>query len=571
MLASFIAGGKMKTKAAWLREQQEHVWFAALANLIVMCTLLLIFRPTFETNDDVAIALFVNGARGTYDAHLVYSNYLLGLVLSGLYQFSNQIPWYSLAQYVVLFLSFTSIFHVIVCRLKSVSATWLAIIVTWIFAYEGYIRIQYTKTAGIASAAGILVLLYAVEQKKTERSRIFCGLGYLLSCTGFMYREQQFLAELALMSGVGVFLLTEGMEKKSGEIIRRLRRGIMIFGVLAIAIVCLHMADRYAYRSPQWQDYLEYNELRTELVDFGFPDYLENKAAYKELGINRTAFQLYRGWNYADTEKFTPEVMRSLIALKKQRAVDLQLLKGFFREVPGRLLQRISFCCLLLVLLYCLCCGRPAKSAVITRIYEILLGFALYLVLYYSGRYLFNRVDVGLFLAVLLVLLWTVPPEKNMVKAPIGCLFFGAVAVLSAISWKDSWRSKSAPALERMYNARSILEEVASDTEHLYVVKAGTISVSTGYGVFDTMPYGIARNIFTLGGWQAFTAAYCDLMREYGLTNPYRNLSENDKLYLIDRDIKSTMKYIHKYYDKSAQAVLISEYPSYNVYQITSG
>lgn len=550
-------------------EKRESVWFAILVNLIVLGSLLLVFRPSFETNDDMAIALFINGAKGSYDAHLIYANYVLGMILAGLYRICGRFPWLALFQYASLFLSFTAVFYVTVRRLKNSSSVWLSLFVIWIFAYDGYIRLQYTKTAGIVSAAGILLLLYAAETAK--RTRLALALGYLLSMIGFMLRSQQFLAELALMSGIGLFLLLERPERHAGQTVRRLIRCAVSFGLLLVLIVGLSLTDRYAYRSPQWQEYLEYNELRTELLDYGFPDYSENKESYQKLGINRTAYRLYRGWNHADTEKFTPEIMRELIALKQPRTFNAQLLRDFLKEVPYKLIQRTSFCCLLLILLYVFFWGRHTKCTAATVLYELLLLAALYLYLYYDGRYLYNRVDVGLWFAAILVLLWTYSQGKHYFNSQAGLAFLAATVLFTSVLWKDTWRSNTASALEKMQEERATLESIGSDKEHLYVVKSGAISFAKGYGAFDHVPYGISQNILLLGGWPALTPGYRALMETYGVTNPYRDLPGSEKLYLVDRDIDTTMDYIHKYYDDTAQAVLVSEYPNCNVYQITSG
>ncbi len=574
---SFTAARKSIPRAGLYsvgRRPAGDVCFALLANLLILVTLLILFRPVYETNDDMAIALFVNGAKGSYDAHLVYSNYLLGLGLSVLYRLTVRLPWYALAQYAALFLSFTAILYVAARRAKNSSVVWLTLTAIYFFAYDGYIRLQYTKTAGIVSSAGILLLLYAAELEKKRRGLLVCG--YLLACLGFMYREQQFLAELALMSGVGVFLLLEGADKTSrfeaaGGLRRRFLRCAAIFGALLVLVGCLHLADRYAYRSPQWQEYLEYNDLRTELLDYGFPPYAENKEVYQELGINRTALQLYRGWNYVDTEKFTTETMRRLIALKEPRRASLQLLKGFWDEVPIGLLQRTSFCCFLLIAAYSILWGKHTKYTAATRIYELALVTLLYLYQYYTGRYLYNRVDVGLWLAVTLVFLWVFEQGKAIFDHRAGAALLITAALLSQGIWKGTWRINSEAAVGSMLEKRAVQESIGADKEHLYMVKSGAVSYAEGYGVFDSLPYGVAQNILSLGGWPALTPGYRELMETYGISNPYRDMIGNEDVYLVDRDIDTTLKYIHKYYDKSAQAVLVSEYPGCKVYQVVSG
>ena len=44
------------------------------------------------------------------------------------------------------------------------------------------------------------------------------------------------------------------------------------------------------------------------------------------------------------------------------------------------------------------------------------------------------------------------------------------------------------------------------------------------------------------------------MLSRYGVTNPYRDLVNNEKVYLIDNDINLTLNYIREYYDMKAQA-----------------
>lgn len=560
----------MKRESSWFQDSGKCFLLSVLINTGLLIFLLVVFRPYFETNDDMTIALFVNGAKGTHDPHLVYSSYVIGLVLAALYRISEGIPWYALLQYAVLFGAFTAILYGVMRRLKSVSAAGICTVVLYFFAYDGYIRLQYTKTAGIAAAAGIFLLLYAAEQERVSWKALFCG--YLLACTGFMYRNQQFAAELALMSGIGVFLLLEPLQERNAAVFRRrLARCAGIFAGLAVFVAGLFAADRCSYRSQEWRDYLEYNELRTELLDYGFPDYEANKEAYEKLGIGRLAYRMYHGWNHMDSEKFTPEIMRELIALKQPRKFTPGLVKDFLAEVPGRLFARECFLCFLLVFFFWILWGRHTGSAVAAVLYEALLMGAVYLYLYYTNRYLYNRVDVGLWLAGILAVLWLYRQEARFVSPrAAAALLFSAVCLTQGM-WRTSWRVYSADKVSKKLSLRAVVEELRADTEHLYLVKAGTVSFSGSYDPFDRVPHGIAENILSLGGWPAMTPWYCETLASYGISNPFRDVVDNDRVYLLDQDIDSTMKYIHKYYDASAEAELVSEYPDYSVYRIVSG
>ena len=81
-----------------------------------------------------------------------------------------------------------------------------------------------------------------------------------------------------------------------------------------------------------WHEYREWDNLRIQLLDYGFPDYDENREVYQNLNISYEDMQLFKHWNYADTEIFTPEAMKQLIAVKQKQKVNMDFVRGFFTE-----------------------------------------------------------------------------------------------------------------------------------------------------------------------------------------------------------------------------------------------
>ena len=59
-------------------------------------------------------------------------------------------------------------------------------------------------------------------------------------------------------------------------------------------------------------------------------------------------------------------------------------------------------------------------------------------------------------------------------------------------------------------------------------------------------------------------------MAEYGVKNPYRDLTDQQHVYLVDNKIDLTVKYIREYYQKNVEAVPVKEAGYLQVYQIKS-
>ena len=189
--------------------------------------------------------------------------------------------------------------------------------------------------------------------------------------------------------------------------------------------------------------------------------------------------------------------------------------------------------------------GRHSVPAVLSVIYEVLLFFGAYFVLYYLGRYLVNRVDVGLWFAVSLVLLWLLMEGEAKLSAQMCGILCLSVLVLDQKTWNSDWRINSATAQTIQVATRNALEMVSADKDHLYLAKVNTISSAGSYGPFNRMPIGILNNICWLGGWEINSSTSLATLRKYGVENPYRDMIGNDSVYLIDDNIELTMRYIH--------------------------
>ena len=540
---------------------------AFLSNLAAMLLMVLIMRPGFETNDDIVFAELGSGLRGVKDAHLVFQNYGLGLLYRLLYQITGRLPWYTVVQYAVLLFAFTAVTYVLLNRLEGYSGLYLSALLVLGFGYEGYIHLQFTKTGGIATAAGVFLLLYGLSREKIYTGEILAAV--LLGTVGFMYRSDQFLASGGLMAGAGLFYLLDLKNRFAGKIWKRIGISAAVLAVLFGAVSAVDRWDWHMYQTAEWQEYQEFNQLRSQLLDYGFPDYDSNRDLYKELGISREALQLYQNWNFNDTEKFTTDVMRRLTEQKTSRPLTGKTVTGFLKRFPGDLLKLPMFYFFLGFFLLWLIFGKKDKKSLLSAILELILLAAVYFYLYYQGRYMVNRVDVGLWFSGCLSVLWILSSErlrwlegrKGILLATVGVLF-------CQILWYSDWRINTSTIPEARIAQRAVLETIGTDKEHIYLSKSGILSEIVCYGPFDRMPETLLDNVYWFGGWECRTPEYTRAMAEDGIRNPYRDVINNNRIYLADDDIDLTLKYIQEYYEPSAQAVFVKTVGNVNLYQI---
>lgn len=551
----------------YLKQKYRKISVALLSNLLILGAMAAFMRPSFETNDDIVFAELGSGLRGVKDAHLIFQNYGLGMTYRFLYAVTGRLPWYTIVQYMILFVAFTAITYVLVSRLGEISGLCLFVILVCGFGYEGYVHLQFTKTAGIAAAAAVFLLFYLLEQKKYSWWGIIVGV--LLAVIAYMYREDQFWASCGLMAGAGLLFLFD-LRKYRNKKLRRLGICVLTFGVLLLSVFGVDRWDSSKYRSAEWEEYQEFNQLRSELLDYGFPDYDSNQEIYEELGISREAYELYKSWNFNDTEKFDTEVMKKLVDLKQKRPLTIRTVTAFLRRFPSDLLRMPMFYFFAIFAVLWLLCGKKDVCSVISVLAECLLLVAVYFYLYYQGRYMVNRVDVGLWFSACLVMLWIFSSGEvrymNIKTSVLLCMI--CVALGQFMMHKD-WRIATASIPEARVSQRAVLETIGTDKEHVYLAKSGMLSEIVCYGPFDRMPENLLDNVYWFGGWECRTPGYTRAMEAHGIKNPYRDVVNNQNIYLVDDNIDLTLKYIRQYYAENAEAVFVKTIGNVDVYQIT--
>ena len=551
----------------YLKQKYRKISVALISNLLILGAMAAFMRPSFETNDDIVFAELGSGLRGVKDAHLVFQNYGLGMIYRLLYGVTGRLPWYTIVQYMILFAAFTVVTYVLISRLGEISGLCLFVILACGFGYEGYIHLQFTKTAGIAAAAAVFLLLYLLEQEKYSWWGIAGGI--LLAVIAYMYREDQFWASCGLMAGAGLLFLFD-LRKYRNKKLRRLGICVLTFGVLLLSVFGVDRWDSSKYRSAEWKEYQEFNQLRSELLDYGFPDYDSNQEIYEELGISREAYELYKSWNFNDTEKFDTEVMKKLVDLKQKRSLTIRTVTAFIRRFPSDLLRMPMFYFFAVFALFWILCGKKDVFSVISVLAECLLLVAVYFYLYYQGRYMVNRVDVGLWFSACLVMLWIFSSgEVRYMNTKVSVLLCMICVVLGQFMMYKDWRLATSSIPEARVSQRAVLETIGTDKEHTYLAKSGMLSEIVCYGPFDRMPENLLDNVYWFGGWECRTPGYTRAMEVHGIINPYRDVVNNENIYLVDDNIDLTIKHIRQYYAENAEAVFVKTIGNVDVYQIT--
>ena len=550
-------------------------------NAVFLALALLIIAPGFESNDDRALAAFVDGQMAQKSAYIPYINFALAALLKGVYLLlGDGAAWNTIGQYLLIFAGFTAISWTLFSRLRPWQGAVVTLVMLLFFGVDLYTLISYTKTAAVATVGGLLLMLYVMEYGERGRRALPLALGLLLALFGSMLRFMEFLPCAALTAVLGLRRLwalcfdgsLTGRERLSSVL-----RYLAPFALLAALAAGLYVFDDMMWSRGPFGDYDEFDAARIELTDYGIPEYKDMPEVYESLDLNENAAKLYFGWNFFDTEKFDLDTVRALIAarneLKPAPSLGECLGKLLDDCIPRYFINLHIYGFLIMALLW-LATGEHGVRGLLTLLMELGLFAVFYLYLIWRGRYMVDRVDVGLFLAMFAVLSQTLSAERLEGERTLCALLLLCALGLSVWISRSSFRfGEHSVMTEDRSGERAAVETIVSDEGHLYLAKIDAVS-DTLYSPFMTAPAGYADRIVLLGGWYVGHPVIADALAKYGVEDPYRDIVGNDRVYIIDDDIGVTLRYIRDYYAPDAEAELVeplSGETGLDIYRILAG
>lgn len=512
----------------------------------VMLLFKLFFTAVYETNDDYIMGAISYGYYGSPQAGLIYIHPLLGEVYALLQRLIPGASWYYLGELTILGLAMAALYRMAMERDGCVPV--LAVLT--LFYVGGLLfGLQYTKIAGTASAAGILVLFWALREKKSWGTYL---AGFLLALSGYCLRSNAFFMVLIPLAGVGAAELFRRLHSKE------LRRAFGFVGTFAVLFaLCggLILGEKQYY-GEDWAHYRQFNALRTELMDYGFPDYDENRELYASLRISEADLELFKRWDFGDPEVFNVDSMQALVDAKPSN--DFRpgnILRCGKSAVQGLMRYQIAGVLLLAVLLWL---WTADKWGIALGLYTLaaMVGTETWLLL--EGRGLRPRVDVPLMLAAAAILLLACPgrEDRRLPKGRMGMLLAAAM-LLGQI---PGWLTRNDAAVESWLSASQVqaaYRELSADCGTIYFFREEELPPNLLPG--RQGGFGYYSNIASLGGWLTESPYVLERNATFGVENPYRDMVDAEHVRLVSNDPGPVLDYIREHYAPEAQAVQVGE------------
>jgi len=566
-----------------MREQwNTRAWPRVLAafalNAVFLVVMLTCFAPMWETNDDLFISKFFDGQLSHKTAFAPFINITLAWCLKTAYTlFGDGFNWYSAAQYLLLYLGFTALTWVLLRRYRPGPALVMTAVLLFAFGTDSYLSMNFSKPAALGTVGGMALMLQGLRNDTGRTRKTPLALGLLLGLCGYVWRFEEFGVCALLMACALIPALFDLREENRalalGARCRKYLRLLAPFALLAALAAGLMVADVLVWRGTATREYMDFNNTRSLFLDFQTPDYAQMPEAYDSVGMDENFVYLMQKWSFYDTERFNQKNLETLIAARDSlvpRRTAGECLGVFLNECLLGFTQDRPFAGFALMLALWLACGkrRPGTWAGLAALFG-LFG-VIYLAMIWMDRYLANRVDIGLFLAMAVVLAFQTDERK------LGGEGVTLLAVL-CLSLFITWRANRAYCLYDSHNTiadrsaeKAAMETLLKDDEHLYFVKIWAIDHQL-YTPLETPPARFAEKLLLIGGWSMGHPEINAILEKWEIENPWHDLVNRADVRLIDHDIDRSVAYLRAAYYPEAEAVPVqplSEETGLKIYQI---
>lgn len=553
----------MKNLQKRIKNHDWNMGISILLNLIMLIIYLRYFNCYFESNDDNAMATITEGIYGCRSSRMVYINILIGKALSFFSAWIPTIKWYLVLFYALMFVSYCVICYMLLSvqgrRTGLISCTFVLIVI----GYQTYVVFQFTRVAAIVSIAGGLLVFFALDNKSKKRILPMVIGSFLLLCAS-MIRFEMFGVALLSLCGLGFYKMQKAIREKDKQNVKKLFSYLVLFVAITSVALGLRTFDKYMYEiSPEWNEYCEYNTLRSNLWDYGFPEYKENQELYEELGITENDLTYYKTWNM-DFDIFTVDNMKKLVSAKEEQKINIDTVKLFAKTFLSYnfLIPILAYLIVLSGLLFL----QKERRGLLSIMYLIWLLVDVFL--FVRGRYGKPRVDISVYICIIMILLYNIESVqaikyKYVVISIITIVAFNMQTFMQRIVYTPLDKS----------GAQEMYDLVSGDERNFYFSIIGGAPYSTidSYDFAQPANMGDAKNIFYSGGWTSKMPLTEAILDKYGISNPYKDCLNNKNAYVIDEmDSERTLKYIQRHYNENAKRYLVKQVGNCGFFKFTT-
>lgn len=263
----------------------------------------------YNVNDDVELEGILSGMyTGVPDGHAIYIQAVLAYPISWLYRMFPAWNWYGILlvglQWLSLGLVMDRVDDCVADPVNRILFLGNIVLAFFIAVWENYVSLTYTTTAGILLA---MVMFWYLAGDSSLRTQMITAFLVLI---GISLRFQ-FVPMILPIGGICWVL------KAYREGIRKVW---YLPAFLAAGLFVMAGCRHIAYQSEDWQEFLKFNDARTEVYDYsGVPSYETDREFYDTNGISVQVFEALDIYDLTGRPEVTTELLRTVADYQQQK------------------------------------------------------------------------------------------------------------------------------------------------------------------------------------------------------------------------------------------------------------
>lgn len=280
-------------------------------NLFFLILCFVFGNPQFGALDDYFMARILEGAYSEdYNIHMVFVNVLYGYVLLPFYHLFPAVGWYYIGEIFSVFISFLAVSFIVIRKLGLWWGSLFATFFVASFSSDFYLVLQFTQCAAILSGAGMLSLIFVLENKNDQsefkhKSLWMCVVGFVLLFWGSCMRWDAFLMGLPFLAIALLIKFRICWKNKICVIV------CLLIGVCGAQL--LREVDQLHYTSPEYQSFKEFQPYRVMLGDGSNYDMNAVYEDIEEQNLSSKNYLRLRDWFFYDKEVFSVENLKPFV------------------------------------------------------------------------------------------------------------------------------------------------------------------------------------------------------------------------------------------------------------------
>ena len=592
--------------------QKHPLLTAVILNSCFLLAAFIFCDPKYETADDfIEDAILSGSMSGTPDAHLLYSNIILGYLLKGLYTVIPSVSFYFFFLIILGFCAITAALWLILSNCKKDNDVLMGILMCSIFLVfftkDIYVLPQFTKAAAIACTVGGLVFLKGIWDKDGKNIiRIICGI--VLTLGGCMLRMNVIYLSLPFLfisfCNRYYMYVKSNDDPKNKYAIEILKRVACCILLIALAYLMLFLNNCIWDKDPDYARFRRMEPSRYEITDAPYTNNFEDiKPEMDSIGVSFNDYIMMKTWSFVDSEIFNEEKLQDFISIQNRysssKPSGLKDIADDFADLD-LLDYSIVWGLVILAAAYCIF----SRKSVVFSVATVLLSLALIVAMIMYGRINY-RVIGGIILGAACTLC-TIPaqPRNFKLKDEHYRILMGFVAACTIISnvgfyipdssyltmnddayftyvWNTMGNSggynshKFGINVSRRRACEELLSTIEKDSGSFYLVDFNTFwfVMPYNYDPKARIPEGyFEENYYIIGGITMMQFPGQNALLEHnGISKdtPYKDLVK-DNIYLIDNYFyDNKLEFIREHYYKDAQMELVDEVNGFKIWKIS--